>query len=269
MIVISLLAGAAVAGPPAPAPATWADWVGDWSGKLRWTGCTTSGAATAKLPIDAVDGAMSIDLAPAGAALASFGLVEDDHGWAAQQADVSVGLARRGDAVELAVRFDSGCALTASLQRATTGLAACDRLAALARIESKCTKLAAAPLEDPTALARERDGWRKARGGARGTLGEQCALRASRVETELVDAGCAPHADPLIGVRAQSCLALAQVASKLLRCARFPRDAAQVMLQLAAAAETADAASLPIVERQCRDMQQQAAAAAARFSCAL
>src|SRR5258705_5528405 len=269
IVLIASIARAA----PAPASATWADWVGDWSGKLKWANCTASGAATAKLAIDAVDGMMAIDLAPAGAALEAFNLIEDDHGFAAQHADVTVQLARpRADSVDVAVRFESGCTMKATLARASSGIAACDRLASLARIESKCAKLSGKPLEDPKALARERETWAKCRGDARSKLGEPCTARAAKLELELVDAGCAPNPDSQIGVRARDCLALATAASKLSRCANFPPDfkwALSQMSALAAAAQTADAATLPLVERQCRDSHQKATALATQFSCPL
>src|SRR5262249_13290323 len=260
--VLGLLVGAAAA---SRAPVTWADWVGDWSGKLRWAGCTTNGSATAKLAIDATDGAMAIDLAPAGAALGAFGLIENELGFSAQHADVAVVLTRKSG-VELEVRFDSGCTMRASLSRPTTGIAACDRLDAWARIESKCGKLTAKPLEDPKLLAKERDGWLKARGDARAKLGEQCTARAARVALELTDAGCAPHPDPLIGVRAKDGLAPVAAAAQLARCGSAPPDLTSTIssgaAQLAGAAQTADAASLPIVERECRDAHQRVVAVA-------
>jgi hypothetical protein len=267
--IIVAIGSGAIAAPASP-PATWADWVGDWSGKLAWSNCATTGATAATLPLDAVDGALDVDLAPAGAALGRFSLVPDERELSAQQADVAVHVDRKAAGLDLAVRFDSGCTLRAHLARATTAIPACDELEAWTRIESRCTKLTSAPLEDGRALARERDGWLKARGAARGKLAEQCGARAARVEAELVGAACAPHRDPKHGVRAQDCLALVDAANRLARCVPQSSDARELAIEssmLSAAAETADAASLPVVERQCRDAHQQVTALATRFSC--
>ena len=54
---------------PPPAATTPADWIGDWAGKLRWNGCTVDGEPAASIALDAVAGAVAIDLAPAGGAL--------------------------------------------------------------------------------------------------------------------------------------------------------------------------------------------------------
>jgi hypothetical protein len=271
--IIAAVASGAIAAPASSPPAaTWADWVGAWSGKLAWSNCATSGAASATLALDAVDGALDVDLAPAGAALGRFSLVEDDRGLSAQHADVAVHVDRRRGApgLDLAVRFDSGCTLRAQLARPASGIPACDELEAWTRIESRCTKLSGKPLEDATAIARERDGWLKARGAVRGKLAEQCVARAGKVEAELVGAGCAPNRDPYHGVRAKDCLALVDAANRLARCVPQSTEARELATEgsmLSAAAETADTASLPVVERQCRDAHQKVSALATRFSC--
>src|SRR5262249_40679273 len=126
--------------PPAPKRLTWADWVGDWEGKLKWSGCSVDGQPAATVPIEATDGAIAIDLTTAGGALASIGLVDDNDGWVGQRDDVTVHLARTPAALELAIDLDSGCAIRGTLHRATIGIATCDQLEAWSRIEGRCTK---------------------------------------------------------------------------------------------------------------------------------
>lgn len=272
--VVLLLAAAsgALATPAAPAPRTWADWVGDWEGKLKWSSCTAEGADRASLAIDATDGSVSIDLSPAGSALTPMSLVEEADGWVGQQGDVTVRVKRgKADKLDLAIDLDSGCQVRGTLARGSVGIAACDRLAGWARIESHCTKLTRPPLENAARLARQRAEWRKARGEDRSKLAAQCTARSAKVEQELVDAGCAPHADPAIGLRGAECQALRGIAGRVSRCGNLPsdqRDAhAREVLVLLAAAQGADKASLPVVEAECKRARERLFAIAQQVGC--
>jgi hypothetical protein len=273
VVLVLAAASAALANPPAPAkPRPWADWVGDWDGKLKWTSCTADGADRASLAIDANDGSVTIDLAPAGSALPSVSLVEDGEGWIGQQADVTV-RARRGkrDKLEIAVDLDSGCQVRGTLARASVGIPACDRLAGWARIESHCTKLTRPPLENAARLARQRAVWRKAKRDDRDKLATQCTARSAKVEQELVDAGCAPHPDPAIGMRGAECQALRGIASRIGRCGNLPQDQrdayAREVLVLRAAAQGADKGSLPVVEAECKRARERLVAIAQQVGC--
>jgi hypothetical protein len=260
------LAAACLATPVFAAPAakpTWADWVGDHDAKLVWSGCTTPGAKTARLAVEAIDGALSIDLAPAGGGLRTLSLVEDDDTtWSAQQGDVTVTLKRAANKLDLRVELESGCRVIGQLTRPTTNVAACDRLVAWTRVEAKCTKLHDAPLENPAALAKTK--WKPADA-------DRCTMRAAKLELSLVDAGCAPHPDPLIGVRAPECQALATAAAKLSRCGNVPPDLKSYLVNqsqgLAASAQTADRATLPVVETQCHNMGTLLISAGVKFNC--
>src|SRR5690348_7586902 len=113
----------------APAP-SWADWVGDWQGKLKWSRCSASGEDNVSLPLDASDGAVAIDLSATGAALSELSLVEDNGGWLGREADVTVRVDRtKPDTLELAIDLESGCQVRGALTRNSVGIAACDRLA--------------------------------------------------------------------------------------------------------------------------------------------
>ena len=225
-----------------PAPTLgWGDWVGDYTGKLAWSGCTAEGRGSATLPVEAADGAVTIDLTPAGGALESMNLLEEDGGWSGQQADVAVHLRRtRPDAIDLAIDLDSGCQVRGSLHRASTGIAACDRLAGWARIEARCTKLVRPALENEARLVRQKKTWLAAKGAARDRLATQCEARASKVEAELVDAGCAPNPDPAIGMHGAECVALRASVARLQRCSSLAPDVEQLLVQDAANAVTDD-----------------------------
>jgi len=255
---------------------TWADWVGDWEGKLKWASCSIDGEPRASFALEALDGSVSVDLSPAGSALPLLSLVEEEGGWTGQQGDVTAHIKhakadKTGDKVELAVDLDSGCQVRGTLTRTSLGIAACDRLAAWARIESHCTKLSRPPLENAARLARQRAEWRKASGDARTKLAAQCTARSTKVEQELVDAGCAPHPDPAIGMRGAECQALRGIAGRLTRCGNLPsdqRDAyAREVLVLLAAAQGADKASLPVVDAECKRERDKLFAIAQQVGC--
>src|SRR5687768_13074629 len=178
VLAVSLAIGSgALAAPAAQAPLTWADWVGDWSGKVTSSGCASDDEARATIPLDATDGSIAIDLTRAGRALGTMPLVEDGTAFAAKQGDISVRVQRTPAGLELAVDLDSGCQLRGTLTRPTVGIPACDQLAARARIEHSCAKLSRPPLENPTRLARQRAEWTKAKGDARTKLAEKCTSR--------------------------------------------------------------------------------------------
>ena len=270
VVAVMALASLALA-DSAPPPLSWADWVGDWEGKLKWTGCIAEGKAVAALPIEARDGVLTIDLTPAGGALRELSLVEDNSGgFAAQDGDVRVQLRRAKD-LDLAVTLDSGCEVRGTLARPSVGIASCDRLSAWAHIEQQCTKLAKPALENAARLARQRAEWLKARGDHRVKLSAQCTARAARVEAELVDVGCAPNPDPTIGLRGAECQALRGISARLQRCTSVPFDVRTVfereVVVLLAAAQGADQASLPVVDSECKAEREKLFAIAQLVGC--
>jgi hypothetical protein len=268
----AVFAGLSANAAPATTQLSWADWVGDWGGKLKWAGCSIDGEPTATVALDATDGALAIDLAPAGGALTSLSLVENGPGWIGQQGDVTVKLARgRDSSLDLAVELESGCTVHANMKRASVGIAACDELAGWARIEEHCTKLAKPRLENLARLVRQRAEWTKAHSDVR--LAAQCKNRASKVEAELAEAGCAPDANP-VSQRGPECQALRQTAAKLSRCSTLPFDLATSLAhdanQLASAVAGAETeTSLKVVEKQCKQMRDQITDAAQQAGCAL
>jgi len=268
-VVLAVSAGVAAA-PRSPARPSWADWVGAYTGKLAWPGCSTPGERSATLALDAVDGALAIDLTPAGGGLRPMSLVDDGAGWIAQQGGVQLRIARaRADVVELHVELGSDCTVRGELRRATTRIAACDQLVAWTRIEAACSRLVAAPLEDPAALAKERATWRP----NKPAIAEQCAARAAKVEAALVEVGCAPDPRPPSRLRAPVCASLVDAAQRFQECAlAMPNVKAAALNEatsLLAGVGTADDASLPVLATQCRDAHARLAQIAAHSRCPL
>jgi hypothetical protein len=258
LIGLSAITAGALAKPAGP-PATWGDWVGDYTGKLSWSGCTVDGAASATLPLDATDGAVTLDLAPAGGALEGLALAEDSGGWSGQHDDVTVHVARsKPDTIDLAVVLDSGCEVRGTLRRPSTGIAACDRLAGWARIEARCTKLTKPALENQARLVRQTKTWLAAKGAERDKLAAQCDARAQKVELELVDAGCAPSPDPAVGVRGMECQALRASLARLQRCRALPPDV-EILLEQ----ETQNA----VTDSECRAVRARIVATSQQVGC--
>ena len=258
------LIGLILTGSQAVAAPTWADWVGDYRGALTWRQCTAPGEASTTITIAAIDGAMTIDLAPAGAALRALSLTAEDTTWIAQDGDVSVRVARtHANTIDVAVTYESGCTMRGRLKRASSRVPACDRLIAWSRIEAACTKTNER-IEDAQALRVLR--W-KPRDAAR------CSARADKLAVAMIDAGCAPHPDPEIAHRSRECRALVEVTQKLVRCGRVPREIAQRLTTtasaLSSAAQTAEPATHPYVEQQCRTARVEVSGTAVQFQCQL
>jgi hypothetical protein len=280
-VPLALLAVSVSVFADTPAPrSAWAAWVGDWQGKLRWTGCTVDGEPAASIAIDVVDGAAAIDLAPAGGALDKVALEPDTSGagdaWRGRAGDVAVHVARGGNAatLELAVDLESGCSIRGSLHRTSVGIAACDELEAWARIENRCTRLVKPPLENLSRVAHQRAEWSKADAEARVKLAGQCKARASKVEAELAAASCAPDLSP-VPARFPECGALRLSAAKVTRCQALAFDVATSLAHDANALVDATAgtdgstSSHDVLEKQCRAMRESLVATAQQAGCSL
>ena len=147
-----------------------------------------------------------------------------------------------------------------SLHRRSVGIGACDDLEAWARIENHCTRLVKPPLENLARVAHQRAEWSKASAEARGKLAAQCRARASKVEAELVGAGCVPDAAPPAPSRFPECTALRLAAAKVARCQSVPFEIATSLAHDANALADATAgidsdSSRDILEKRCRAMR--------------
>jgi hypothetical protein len=240
----------------------WSDWVGAYGGKLQWRACTAPGKEIATITVDATDAVMSVDLAPAGGALPALTLVyDDDHqAWSGQSGDVKVTLTHpRDNTISLAVELDSGCTMHGTLARASTGVAACDRLVGWTRIAARCTKRE--PPDDLAALAKRT--WKK-------TDAATCSDRAKQLASELVDAGCAPDPDAASATFGPACRALADETNRLVHCPRVTSDVLGIVLGLQMLpASHPDPAQRAIAESKCEDGRKIVALLAQRTHCPL
>jgi hypothetical protein len=271
LATLAIVAGLAHAEPPPPPRsswASWASWVGDWQGKLRWTGCTLDGEPAASIAIDAADGVVRIDLSAAGGALGIIPLEPDvpTDGWIGRAGDVGVHVARGSATLELAVELESGCAVHGSLRRQTVGISACDDLEAWARIENRCTRLVKPPLENLARVAHQRAEWSKASAETRGKLAAQCKARSSKVEAELVGAHCVPG-EAEQPARFPECGALRLAAAKIAHCQAVQFDVATSLAHDANALADATLgidsdSSRAVLEKQCKAMREQLATSA-------
>lgn len=245
--------------PPASADVTWADWVGDYTGKLAWTSCSAPGAKTATASIDAIDGALVIDLARAGGGLRDLALAEDPEAetLAAQQGDVTLTITRiRPGTIALTIDLASGCAVRGTLARASTRVAACDRAVALARIEKACTKLAG----PPQGLAIKK--WKAADT-------ERCTRSAEAIATAVTDAGCMPVPDPAGTLVGAQCRQMVNEAQALKRCPNAPPEYTLIADRLIALARPVMAASRQLVNASCEEGHQMLVELAAYAHCPL
>jgi hypothetical protein len=236
----------------APAGVSWGDLVGSYQGRLAWKNCNTPGVERATIAVDAMDGALEIDLTAAAGGLRAFSLApESTTAWSAQQGDVSVRVERpRADQLALHVIIDDSCEVRATLTRKTIGIPACDRLLGWSRIEQWCTKRSGTPLEDREALVFERTVWAKQKKTAAAT----CAARADKLATAMIDAGCAPTEDPDSVQLGTTCLALAHAAVRVQRCTTAPPELVQTAQHLGSLAVPGpDPASRVVAERTCEN----------------
>ncbi len=255
-----VLAGLAVLALAGTARAeTWDEWVGDYAGKLVWTSCASPGAKSVAVALDAVDGALTIDLAPAGGGLRALSLADDGDTeiLSAQQGDVTLSIAHPKPAtIAVAIDLASGCTIRGTLIRASTRIAACDRAVALARIEKACTKLTAKPI----GLALEK--WKPADA-------DRCTARGNMIEAEVTEAGCLPVPDPAGTLIGAQCRQMVREAEALKRCATAPPQYVQVADRLIARARPAMAGSTSIVDASCHEGHQMLVELAAYAHCPL
>lgn len=260
VVVTVLLLGAGAA----RAEGTWAEWVGDYAGKLAWRSCAAPGAKSATIAIDAVDGALVVDLARAGGGLRDLSAAEDleVETLSAQQGDVTLAIARtRPGTITLAIDLASGCTVRGTLTRASTRVPACDRALALARIERACTKLPAAS-KVTAPLAPPAKGWRSADAG-------RCTRTGDTLSTALVDAGCLPVPDAAGTMVGAPCRQMVQEAEALKRCPNAPPSYTEIANRLVELARPAPVATRQVVEASCMEGHQMLVELASYVHCPL
>jgi len=159
-------------------------WVGSWTGKATWKGCTTSGRK--KLTVDvspalATDGATLID----GLGAFTWGLAGDQLVLLSEGIEISILPSKKGGKLTLAT--GAGCIGKATLTRPTSKIPACDTLRAVATIQASCPHLDAATRDDELArVTAAWRGWSKLRGKKKKARAASCAREADALREQIL-----------------------------------------------------------------------------------
>ncbi len=220
------------AAPTAASPGVrWDDLVGDYQLTARTNGqCAFAPERRAEVRIDAVDGALHVDLAAIGGGVGVVSLAAHDDGaftGAELGARVEIVRARR-DRLTVTMTYDSGCVVTGIAVRSPIR-GRCPAMTTWQRVAARCTRgLEAPPL--------------------RGT----CRDRAERLELALIDVGCAPARDLADVTRGPACSRLVTLAASTSRCANASPEAHVIANLVETRPTTAsDATSRAAVEAGC------------------
>jgi hypothetical protein len=195
--------------------------------KLAWKGCAPAGAKTATVELSPIDSRLELDLGPARAGLPVIVVAGDAVTLTGTSADVTATLTWGKRGVAIAIELASGCRARGTAKRQSSTIAACDRLAALARLERGCGAIAPdARTEDVAAIDAQRPAWARLSGKTKRADAEAaCAHRVAVLEPPLVDAAClavpADEAPTLI----EECRDLAARIDRYSRCRTLPADA--------------------------------------------
>jgi hypothetical protein len=200
-------------------------WVGTWTGKASWKGCTAAGGDAVEVSVGWRDGALWIDGARVYDGLGDLvPEVRDRAVLVYQTDDLTVELrppapaAKRkrkaSTAASLTMTTAAHCTLTARLVRDGTGIAACDELVALGTAATSCQIALDADPRD------EIDTWRGLSGKQRTAAGASCRRRADAARERLLAADCIPpDHDP---GDLPACRQVWTIARQLMSCERAP-----------------------------------------------
>jgi len=207
-----------------------AKWVGSWTGKVTSKGCTDDGtkSVTLDVAVTSQDGLRS-----------NGDLLEDGLGdldWAADGANLTgnreglkASLTASKKGAKLALTTDGGCKIKGTLVRATSGIADCDRLMALATTESQCPSMSSdtrgAKLDTAKASWKV---WLKLRGKKRTAQAKQCKVDADVIAGEIASCGSGGGVTGIV-----ECDDYLHTLDVLQQCSKMPDAAKQGMGQAA------------------------------------
>jgi hypothetical protein len=222
-VCVCALAGAARAGEPRPE-----DGVGTWRGRATWKGCTVAGAASASIDVTWKDGMFHAALAGARDDLGDVALVPRADGSAIGNHDDLTVTFKPGAPAKLTLTTAAGCNATMTLARDGAGIASCDRLLALATIESTCDAGDASHVTDARGKLA---GWKKLRGKARTAAGDQCTKDGDALADALDANGCYPKNGAISGTGIAECDAYVAALQRFSQCNVLPVEAKQALQQ--------------------------------------
>ncbi|MCA9674949.1 MAG: hypothetical protein KC464_07945, partial [Myxococcales bacterium] len=209
-------------------------WLGTWTGKATWKGCTAEVHDDVALAIaPGAAGALTVDGDVLMDGLGAIDLAAGLDALSAPRADLSLTLTWTKRGAKLAVKTESGCAGKATLQRVGTGDAGCDALVALATLKSSCSQFTteAGPWQ-PGELTDGWDGWKQLKGKARKARVATCKTEVATLRDELGQAQCnlGSGALTVFTTGLPDCDRYLQVIERYLQCPKVPqaaRDAAR------------------------------------------
>ena len=115
-----------------------------------------------------------------------------------------------------------------SLARDGAGIASCDRLLALATIESSC---ATTPVADLSDLRGKLGGWKKLRGKAKTAQADACTKDGDALADALDQNGCFPKGGAVAGTGIAECDQYMQALERFAQCNTVPVEAKQALQQ--------------------------------------
>ena len=200
-------------------------WLGTWTGKATWKGCTVEGDRELEVAVSWHDGTLWIDGAAIYEGLGELAPEGRDGGALVHEIDgLNVTLAPgKGGQATLTLRTAAKCRMTAKLRREGTGLGACDDLLALGRVASAC------PLEVDDDPSDEIEGWRSLKKKDRKRALASCSRRADALRERLVASDCLPPENDPADLAA--CREVWRIAQRLLRCGHMPVEFKQSTIE--------------------------------------
>lgn len=158
-------------------------WVGQWSGKAAWKGCTIAGAK--KLTIDispllATEGSQILD----GVSSFKWGMVSNQLVLLSEGIEVTFAPGKKGS--RLVVATGAGCVGKATMTRPTSKIASCDTLRALATIQASCPYGDASRADNLARVTAEWRAWSKLKGKKKKARSASCAAEADALREQIL-----------------------------------------------------------------------------------
>lgn len=200
-------------------------WVGTWTGKATWKGCTTAGPKQLALTLVAARGTITLDGDTLMEGLGDVDFAAALAALSAPRDDLSLTLTWGKKGVKLAMKTAGGCTAKATLTRASSGIAACDAALALREIDAGCGGTSAGD------AAADRKAWKKLTGKKKKAQAARCEADAATLRADLGSRQCLAGGGggaSLAGM--PSCDRYVQAMERYLTCDKIPqetRDAAR------------------------------------------
>jgi hypothetical protein len=258
IIILAILGGGVLADPSTDSagPVDPVAVVGRYQAKLTWSHCAPAGAKAPVVALTPIDSRLELDLATARDGLGAIVIAGDSHQLTGTAADVTATLTFGAKKTELVIALESGCTAKGTVKRIGSGIAACDDLAALARVEAGCGAVAAdARLEDVAAIDAALPGWAKTKGSAKQEARVACEGRVAALRPALVDAACVAVPAEDAPTLLPECRDLAARVNQLMGCrtldARTKAALRDALPNIHVEVVHTDAASISVARQQC------------------